>query len=80
MEKSKVRIKKVKTKQSLRIKLMVTVITVRICSLLQWVACFVASIRHIHNELNISRYFRRIFATIGFLSFRLFNANANVRL
>jgi len=36
MEKSKVRIKKVKTKQSLRIKLMVTVIIVRICSLLQW--------------------------------------------
>ena len=69
MEKSEVMIQKVKTKQSLRIKLMVTVIIVRICYLLQLVACLIASIRHIHNELNLSRYFRRVVSTIGFMSF-----------
>jgi hypothetical protein len=68
MEKSKVRIQKVKTKQILVIKLVVTVIIVRVCSSLQWVACLIASVWHIHNELNLSRYFRRIFATNGFQS------------
>jgi hypothetical protein len=58
----------VKREQSLRIKLMVTVIIVRICSLLQWVACWIASVRHFHNDLNLSRYFRRIFTISGVLS------------
>jgi hypothetical protein len=73
MEKSEIMIQKVKTKQSLGIKLTVTVKIVRICGLLQWVACLSASVRHTHNELNLSRYFRRVFSTVDFLSVCYFN-------